>query len=187
MKAELRSFNKSTQSYWRKHKVNNTLFHLASCASPESLLHPFRSHDYGGWIVSKLALPNWMAIYQNEWITFKLDGSPNWTFRYKLNGILSNWMAIYQNEWITIELKGALPKRMDHVKLQLSGSQIEWFVVNWMAYIVLPNQNEWIMFKLNGDLPKWMDHSWMATANWILDYAQGAWDRFLPTTNRWFK
>ena len=39
-------------------------------------------------------------------------------------------MAIYQNEWITIELKGALPKRMDHVKLQLSGSQIEWFVVN---------------------------------------------------------
>ena len=31
MKAELRSFNKLIQSYWRKHQVNNTLFQLASC------------------------------------------------------------------------------------------------------------------------------------------------------------
>ena len=59
-------------------------------------------------------------------------------------------MAIYQNEWITIELNGALPKRMDHVKL--NGSQMEWLIVNWMAY---PTS------KLNGKLPKLMDHYWI--------------------------
>ena len=37
-------------------------------------------------------------------------------------------MAIYQSEWIIVELNGALPKRMDYVKL--NGSQIEWFIVN---------------------------------------------------------
>ena len=47
-----------------------------------------------------------MAVYQNEWITFKLNGS------FQLNSKLQNT----QNEWITV-------KFMAHY-------QTEWFIVN---------------------------------------------------------
>ena len=75
---------------------------------------------YGRWMTSELVLPNWMAFYQNEWITSKLNGLPNWMVHRKLNGILPKWMAIYQNEWITVKF--------------MARYQTEWFIVNWMAY-----------------------------------------------------
>ena len=45
-------------------------------------------------------LPNWMAIYQNEWITFKLNGSPNWTWCIVSNRPLpSCHFPLFQNEF----------------------------------------------------------------------------------------
>ena len=49
-----------------------------------------------------------MAIYQNEWITFKLndalDGKlQNEWITVKLNG-LPNWMA-YQTEWLPLRME----------------------------------------------------------------------------------
>ena len=57
----------------------------------------------GGWIVSKLVVPNWMA--QVEWPS-KLNSSKNWMAHQiewpsKLNSS-KNWMA-RQTEWLTIE------------------------------------------------------------------------------------
>ena len=89
---------------------------------------------------------------------------------------------------------------MNGSRLSWIANQIEWFIVNWMAYYqsewqstkmngLLSNwmtldgklQNEWITVKLNG-LPNWMAYfriEWLTdewpTANGILDYAQGAW------------
>lgn len=77
---------------------------------------------------------NWMAYYQSEWQSTKM------------NGLISNWMTLdgkLQNEWITVKLNG-LP--------------------NWMAY-----------FRI-----EWLTDEW-PTANGILDYAQGAWDRLWST------
>lgn len=57
---------------------------------------------------------------------------------------------------------------------------MEWFIVNWMAYF----QTEWQVTKMNGSCTNWMaiyQNEWITvgwpTANWILGYAQGAWDR----------
>ena len=106
-------------------------------------------------------LPKWMAIYQNEWITFKLNGSfqlnsklqNEWIsvkfmahyqigmVHRKLNGILPKWITIYKTKWITFKLNGSF---------QLDGKL----------------QNEWVTVKLNGSLPNWM----APAANGILDY-----------------
>ena len=89
-----------------------------------------------------------MAIYENEWITFKSNGPTNRRVPHKLNGILPIWMVIYQNEWIMfklniIELRVTNWKSMDHSRHHC---QIEWLTVEW------------------------------PTANWILDFTQRAWD-----------
>ena len=85
---------------------------------------------YGGWMMSKLTLPNWMAYYRNEWITFKLNGS-------QLNGVLAKWMDHSRIEWLTVEWRIT----------ELNGSPY------WMAY----HRIEWITV-LNGLSPNWMDH-----------------------------